>query len=95
MADDQKTYILNAGPGQFKGTGYDAKLIHRSVAETIKKTWWLIALYIAVNLAAVVGAYFLTAPWLNALTSFGVLIFSTWVGYVMMCKVVTITNEVR
>jgi hypothetical protein len=96
MANDHNNYTLNADTGHFKVTGYDAKLIHKSVTETIKRNWWLIALYVAVNLAAIfVGAYILILPWLNALASFCVLIFSTWVGYVMMCKVVTITNEVR
>ena len=89
-------YKLNAETGHFKVTGYDAKLIHTVIVETIQKNWWLIAFYIAANLAAIyLGAYVIQVSWMNALVSFSVFMFSTWIGYAMMCKVVTITNDVR
>jgi hypothetical protein len=89
-------YKMKAEAGSYKVTGHDANLVHTVIVQTIAKNWWLIALYLIINLASIfVGAYILTIPWLNASVSILVLIFTTWVGYFMMCKVVTVTNEVR
>jgi hypothetical protein len=92
----EKNYTLNAETGRFKVTGQNARLIHTVVVEAIQKNWWLIALYAVANFIAIyVGAYAIQVSWLNAFVSFIMFIFSTWIGYAMMCKVVTTTNEVR
>jgi len=89
-------YRLDVEAGKFEVAGHNVKLIHTIVAETIQKNWWLIAIYIAANLIAIiVSSYIIPVPWLNALVSGVVFVGSTYVGYLMMCKVVTITREIH
>ncbi|MCU1250011.1 MAG: hypothetical protein JWQ49_3040 [Edaphobacter sp.] len=89
-------YRLDAEAGKFKATGQNAKLIHTIVAEAVQKNWWLIAIYTVANLIAIyVSSCIIPVPWLNALVSGVVFVGSTYVGYLMICKVVTITREIH
>ena len=89
-------YKMNAETGSYKVAGQNATFTHSVIAKTVAKNWWLIVLYLAINLVSIfVGAYILTVPWLSVSVSILVLLFTTWVGYFMMTKVVTKTDEVR
>lgn len=87
---------MKAEPGHYKVSGAPAKLTHTATITTIKRNWWLIALYTAVNLASIYFCSFrIPAPWFSAAVSFVIWLFTTWIGYLMMCKVERITKEMH
>jgi hypothetical protein len=83
---------MTPGSGSLKLTGFASKLTHTVITKAIKKNWWVIALYVIVNIGGIVVD---ATSWVSLATSLGVAIVSTVVGYYMMSEVVTITNEVR
>jgi hypothetical protein len=89
-----KAYILNAEPRRFRISGSDARLIHRTISEAVKRSWPWISVY-AVVTAFGIGASYFTNEWVSVALSTVVAAVTLIVGYLMLQKVITITIETR
>jgi hypothetical protein len=85
---------LKPEAGSYGVSGSPVELVHTTTAEALKANRWLIAAYVAISLVSISSSYF-TSGFLSVGTSTAVTVATTWIGYLMIQKVITITRNIR
>jgi hypothetical protein len=99
MAEDgpakrRRDFVLKAEPGHYTLAGGDARLTHRTIQSAVKASWLWIGIWAVVTLFGIVFSYY-TSGWISVTLSSVVAVVTLAVGYFMLQKEITITNETR
>ena len=90
-----ENYEMKVEPASFTVTGNDAVLTHTIIVETVAQNWWWFVVYIIATIGDIVVTSFFVSGWTSFGISTAVAVGSSFIGYWMLTKVVTITRESR